>query len=192
MKLSADLAAFAARIGHRFADPALLVRALTHGSASGPGRESNERLEFLGDRVLALAMAEALLASDRQAAEGQIAPRFNALVRRETCAAVAREVELGAVLRLGRSETMSGGRRKEALLSDAMEAVIAAVYLDGGFEAARALVVRPLGRAHRRRGGRLARRQDRASGMGPGARRAAAGLRGGGALGPRPRAALHY
>ncbi|MFN6953071.1 MAG: ribonuclease III, partial [Albidovulum sp.] len=99
-------------------------------------------LEFLGDRVLGLVMAEALLAADRAASEGRLAPRFNALVRKETCAAVARDVNLGEVLKLGRSEMMSGGRRKEALLADAMEAVIAAVYLDAGFEAAKALVLR--------------------------------------------------
>ncbi len=71
-----------------------------------------------------------------------MAPRFNALVRKETCAAVAREIGLGEVMKLGRSEMMSGGRRKDALLGDALEAVIAAVYLDGGFEAAQGLVLR--------------------------------------------------
>jgi ribonuclease III len=76
------------------------------------------------------------------ASEGQIAPRYNALVRRETCADVAREIDLGAVLKLGRSEMKSGGRRKEALLADAMEAVLAAVYLDAGLEAARAVALR--------------------------------------------------
>ncbi|RYI30836.1 MAG: ribonuclease III, partial [Acetobacteraceae bacterium] len=74
--------------------------------------------------------------------EGQLAPRFNALVRKETCADVAREAGLGDVLKLGRSEMLTGGRRKEALLGDAMEAVIAAVYQDAGFEAARSLVLR--------------------------------------------------
>lgn len=142
MRLSADLAAFAARLGHEFRRPELLVRALTHPSLSSPGRPDNQRLEFLGDRVLGLVMAEALLAADRKATEGQLAPRFNALVRKETCAEVARTIDLGAALKLGRSETMTGGRRKEALLADAMEAVIAAVYLDAGFEAARALVLR--------------------------------------------------
>lgn len=142
MRLSADLAAFAARLGHEFRRPELLVRALTHPSLSAPSRPDNQRLEFLGDRVLGLVMAEALLAADREATEGQLAPRFNALVRKETCAEVARSVDLGAVLKLGRSETMTGGRRKEALLADAMEAVIAAVYLDAGFEGARAVVLR--------------------------------------------------
>ena len=142
MKLSADLNAFSGRIGHSFTRPELLVRALTHGSIGSQTRPDNQRLEFLGDRVLGLVMAEALLACDKGASEGQLAPRFNALVRKETCAEVAREIDIGAVLKLGRSEMMSGGRRKQALLGDAMEAVIAAVYLDGGFEAARALVLR--------------------------------------------------
>lgn len=142
MKLSADLKAFAGRIGHDFKRPELLIRALTHGSISSDTRPDNQRLEFLGDRVLGLVMAEAMLAADREASEGQLAPRFNALVRKETCADVARQVDLGTVLKLGRSEQMSGGRRKQALLGDAMEAVIAAVYLDAGFEAARDMIVR--------------------------------------------------
>ena len=142
MKLSGEMRAFAARVGHEFSRPALLVEALTHSSISSPGRADNQRLEFLGDRVLGLVMAEALLEADASAAEGQLAPRFNALVRKETCAAVAREAGLGAVLKLGRSEMLSGGRRKEALLGDAMEAVIAAVYVDAGYEAARDVVLR--------------------------------------------------
>lgn len=142
MKLSADLKAFEGRIGHDFKRPELLIRALTHGSISSDTRPDNQRLEFLGDRVLGLVMAEAMLAADREASEGQLAPRFNALVRKETCADVARQVDLGTVLKLGRSEQMSGGRRKQALLGDAMEAVIAAVYLDAGFEAARDMIVR--------------------------------------------------
>lgn len=141
MRLSADLAAFARRLGHDFTQPDLLVRAVTHASISTETRPDNQRLEFLGDRVLGLVMSEALLAADPDAPEGQLAPRFNALVRKETCAAVARQIDLGAVLRLGRSETMSGGRRKEALLGDAMEAVIAAVYEDAGYEAARRVVL---------------------------------------------------
>lgn len=142
MRLAADLSAFQTRIGHVFARPELLIRALTHSSLSSPTRPDNQRLEFLGDRVLGLVMTETLLAQDTGATEGQLAPRFNALVRKETCADVARGCGLGDVLKLGRSEMMSGGRRKEALLGDAMEAVIAAVYLDAGLEAARVLVLR--------------------------------------------------
>ncbi len=141
MKLSADLKAFQERLGHRFASPDLLIRAVTHPSMSSVHRDDNQRLEFLGDRVLGLVMAEALLKADPQATEGQLAPRYNALVRKETCAAIARQIDLGTVLKLGRSEMKSGGRRKEALLGDAMEAVIAAVYLDAGFEAAQARIV---------------------------------------------------
>ena len=142
MRLSADLQAFAGSIGHEFARPDLLLRAVTHASISSVTRPDNQRLEFLGDRVLGMVMAEALMAADTSASEGQLAPRFNALVRKEACADVAREVGLGEVLKLGRSEMLSGGRRKEALLGDALEAVIAAVYVDGGFDAARALVLR--------------------------------------------------
>lgn len=142
VKLSTDLQAFAGRIGHSFKRPELLVHAITHASLSSPTRPDNQRLEFLGDRVLGLVMAEALLAADKTANEGQLAPRFNALVRKETCADVAREYGVGDVLKLGRSEMMSGGRRKEALLGDAMEAVIAAVYQDAGFETARTMILR--------------------------------------------------
>lgn len=118
------------------------MRALTHPSISSSTRPDNQRLEFLGDRVLGLVMATALLEEDRAATEGQLAPRFNALVRKEACADVAREIDLGSVLKLGRSEMMSGGRRKQALLGDAMEAVIAAVYRDSGFETAQAMILR--------------------------------------------------
>lgn len=142
MKRSADLAAFEARLGYRFDRPDYLVRALTHGSRGGALGDDNQRLEFLGDRVLGLVIAEALLDRDGGAREGQLAPRFNALVRKETCADVARNLDLGAVLKLGRSEMKSGGRRKQALLGDAMEAVIAAVYCDAGFDAARQVVLR--------------------------------------------------
>jgi ribonuclease-3 len=142
MKLSADLRDFQHRLGHAFRDPELLVRALTHASLASDTRPDNQRLEFLGDRVLGLVMAEALLEADESAAEGQLAPRFNALVRKETCAEIAGEIGLGEVLKLGRSEMVTGGRRKAALLGDGMEAVIAAVYLDGGFANAKALVLR--------------------------------------------------
>ncbi len=142
MRLSKELRAFEQRIGHQFNRPELLMRSVTHASMSSPTREDNQRLEFLGDRVLGLVMATALLEADKGASEGQLAPRFNALVRKEACAEVAREIDIGAVLKLGRSEMMSGGRRKQALLGDAMEAVIAAVYKDAGFEAAQALILR--------------------------------------------------
>lgn len=142
MKLAAEVLAFCDRLGHRFVRPELLTRALTHSSIGSKTRPDNQRLEFLGDRVLGLVMAEALLEADRGATEGQLAPRFNALVRKETCADIARELGLGEVLRLGRSEMLTGGRRKSALLGDALEAVLAAVYLDGGIEAVRAVILR--------------------------------------------------
>ena len=142
MKLGSELRAFEARIGYSFSTPELLVEAVTHASMSSSTKNDNQRLEFLGDRVLGLVMAQALIEADPNASEGALAPRFNALVRKETCADVAREIDLGAVVRLGRSETVSGGRRKLALLGDAIEAVIAAVYLDSGFQAARDMVLR--------------------------------------------------
>ncbi|MCH2076807.1 MAG: ribonuclease III [Rhodobacteraceae bacterium] len=142
MKLSAEISAFQGSIGHEFSRPELLITALTHASLSSATRSDNERLEFLGDRVLGLVMAEALLDADGAASEGQLAPRFNSLVRKETCAEIARMVGLGDVLKLGRSEMLSGGRKKDALLGDGMEAVIAAVYRDGGMEAARAMILR--------------------------------------------------
>jgi ribonuclease III len=140
MKLSRAMAEVSARLGHDFGRPELLIEALTHPSMGGAAH--NQRLEFLGDRVLGLVIAEALLEQDPTAAEGDLAPRLNALVRKETCSEVAQSVDLGAGLRLGRSEMLSGGRRKSALLGDAMEAVIAAVYCDAGLGAARALVLR--------------------------------------------------
>ncbi|MEL6680061.1 MAG: ribonuclease III [Pseudomonadota bacterium] len=133
--------ALQAKLGHRFRTPDLLTEALTHASIATRARPDNQRLEFLGDRVLGLIIAEALLAEDPEATEGQIAPRFNALVRKETCAEIAAGIGIGEAMVLGRSEAISGGRRKTALLGDAMEAVIAAVYRDAGFEAARKVVL---------------------------------------------------
>gem|GEM_PF-6215802 len=94
MKLSAELVAFSDRLGHRFDAPELLIRALTHASISGTNKQDNQRLEFLGDRVLGLVIADALLTADKAAREGQLAPRFNALVRKETCADIAREIDV--------------------------------------------------------------------------------------------------
>jgi ribonuclease-3 len=131
----------AAVLGHRFAEPVLLEQAVTHPSATSPSRPGNQRLEFLGDRVLGLIVAEALLAAYPDEAEGALAPRFNALVRRETLAEIAAEIGLGEFLRLGRSEATGGGRRKKAILADAMEAVIAALFLDGGMAAAQHFIL---------------------------------------------------
>lgn len=146
MALSLDQSSFCDRLGHRFAREDLLQAALTHPSMFTPGRTDNQRLEFLGDRVLGLVIAEAVMADDPEAPEGSLAPRFNALVRKETLAEVARSLDLGAALRLGRSEMIAGGRKRDAALADAMEAVIAAVYLDAGLDAARAVVLRHWGK----------------------------------------------
>lgn len=135
-----DRAALKRLLGHEFRDAALLDEALTHPSAATGARPDNQRLEFLGDRVLGLCIAEALLEAYPGSAEGELAPRLNALVRREALADVATDIGLGAHLRLGRSEAISGGRRKAAILADATEAVIAALYLDGGYDAARRFI----------------------------------------------------
>ncbi len=137
----APLDRLATVLGHRFAERALLEQAVTHPSATSPARPDNQRLEFLGDRVLGLIVAEALLAAYPGEAEGALAPRFNALVRGETLAEIAVEIGLGEFLRLGRSEATGGGRRKKAILADAMEAVIAALFLDGGMAAAQHFIL---------------------------------------------------
>ncbi len=142
MKLASELKDLCTRLGHQFAQPELLIEATTHSSLSSATRADNQRLEFLGDRVLALVIAQALLEKDKDASEGILAPRFNALVRKEACADVAMQIDLGAALKLGRSEMLSGGRKKIAILGDAMEAVIAAVYLDAGFDTVENLIMR--------------------------------------------------
>lgn len=133
------------RIGHAFKDRDGLVRALTHRSAVPGDRvagESYQRHEFLGDRVLALVVAEMLFEAHPASEEGDLARRLNSLVRRETCADVAVALDLGPHIRLGVGERQSGGRGKEAILGDVMEAVIAAIFLDAGFETARSFVRR--------------------------------------------------
>jgi len=142
VKKSEAIRSFEQRLGYEFSNLSLLVEAITHSSIASDFRKDNQRLEFLGDRVLGLVMAEALLEIDQTAPEGTLAPRFNALVRKETCAEVARQIELGGVLKIGRSEMLSGGRRKDALLGDGMEAVIAAIYKDGGFEIAKTIIIK--------------------------------------------------
>jgi len=129
-----------AQLGHSFRDPDLLRRALTHASATGG--LSNERLEFLGDRVLGLVIAETLHRLYPDDPEGLLALKLNALVRSEACAAAAEKAGLPEHLILAASEVASGGRRKAAILAGACEAVIAALYLDGGFAAAKGFVER--------------------------------------------------
>lgn len=132
-----------AALGHTFKDRNLLEQALTHASVRGGGRQrpDNERLEFIGDRVLALAIADRLYSRHPQAREGELARAFNRLVRGETCAAIARSINLGPCLILSESEADSGGRDKHTILADAMEAVLAAIYLEAGFERARGIVL---------------------------------------------------
>ena len=132
-------------LGHRFKDVTLIERALTHSSVRGgkADRSDNERLEFIGDRVLGLAIAEVLSAQHPEATEGELARRYNRLVRGESCARVARSIDLGQHLILSESEADSGGREKMTILADAVEAVLGAVFLDAGFDKAR-MVVRKL------------------------------------------------
>ena len=129
--------ALAARLGHRFREPALLRAALTHRSAGGA---NNERLEFLGDAVLGMLIAETVYGGPPRADEGDLSRLRASLVNARTLAAVASELGLGEALTLGAGELKSGGFRRESILADALEALIGAVYLDGGLEAARAVV----------------------------------------------------
>jgi ribonuclease-3 len=130
------------RIDYRFSDETLLDRALTHISAlSGKSRSgSYQRLEFLGDRVLGLVISEMLLRNYPKADEGELSKRLADLVRRETCADVARVMDIGSALRLGNSESNAGGRRRTAILADVCESLIGAVFLDGGYPAAVKLI----------------------------------------------------
>jgi ribonuclease III len=130
------------RLGHKFRTATLLEEALTHASLRGSGerKSDNERLEFIGDRVLGLAIAELLNETFPAAREGELARLYNKLVRGETCAKVAREVDLGKHLKLAASEVQSGGRQKTTILADGIEAVLGAVFLDAGFDKARGVV----------------------------------------------------
>ena len=131
-----------ARLGHDFADPALLKLALTHASARSGARpdEDNERLEFLGDRVLGLAVAELLADTFPKAREGELARWFNHLVRAETCAETAQAWDLGDFILMSGGEAGSGGRGKKTILANTCEAVLGAVFADGGYQAAKDLV----------------------------------------------------
>jgi ribonuclease III len=141
-------AALEQRLGYRFADSALLREALTHSSATGHGRRavrSNERLEFLGDRVLGLVIAELLIRRFVREGEGALSRRLAALVRRDTLAELALELGLGQSLVLARSEDDTGGRSKPATLANGLEALIGALYLDGGLAPAAAFIERHFG-----------------------------------------------
>ncbi len=133
------------RIGYKFADAALLDCGLTHISALKGARNragSYQRMEFLGDHVLGLVISDMLFRAFPRADEGELSRRLADLVRKETCAEIARAIDLGAAIRLGSSEANAGGRTRPAILADVCEALIGAVYLDGGFAAAAAMVER--------------------------------------------------
>ncbi|MCX2723322.1 ribonuclease III [Roseibium salinum] len=140
-----SISALKATLAYDFKDLELLRVALTHASALAPADSvagSYQRLEFLGDRVLGLAIATMLHRHFPKADEGELARRFNHMVKRETCAEIAQELGIGDAMRIGLAEAQTGGRKKTALLADICEAVIAAIYLDGGFDAAEAFVRR--------------------------------------------------
>jgi ribonuclease-3 len=135
-------AALEERLGHRFADPRLLEQALTHRSR---GAENNERLEFLGDGVLGCAVADELYARFPQLSEGKLTRLRASLVREETLVQVARELGVEAFLRLGEGELAAGPEPRPSILADALEAVLGAVFLDGGYAAARTAVLAAFG-----------------------------------------------
>ena len=135
-------------LGYSFRQPRLLEEALTHKShvneARDKGRKDNERLEFLGDAVLSLIISEHLAASSPDSTEGTLSKHKAQLVSEASLAKAARRLDLGNLLRLGRGEELTQGREKTSLLANALEALIAAIYLDGGLEAARAFALRVL------------------------------------------------
>ncbi len=136
---------FEERIGYRFRDPALLEQALTHISALGGARNraaSYQRLEFLGDHVLGLVISDMLFRAFARADEGEMSRRLADLVRKEACAEVARAIDLGSAIRLGASEANAGGRGRAAILADVCEALIGAVFVDGGYPAAAGMIER--------------------------------------------------
>jgi len=137
-------------LGHDFADPGLLERALTHPSvgegaerdARGRPFEDNQRFEFLGDRVLGLLVADRLVREFPDADEGEMSGRLHPLVDKTACARVAEAIGVGPAMRLSPGEAKQGGRRRDGVLGDAMEAILAAVWLDGGMDAARGVFER--------------------------------------------------
>lgn len=135
------------KIGHSFRDRALLTTALTHSSYANENRgrgECNERLEFLGDSVLGMVVADALFRRFPELPEGRMTRLRAQLVCEESLHRVASELGLGEYVRLGRGEEHTGGRRRTSILADAVEAVIAAMYLDGGLETAKAFIERQI------------------------------------------------
>jgi ribonuclease-3 len=142
---SRGTADFEERIGYRFRDPALLEQALTHISALTGMRNragSYQRLEFLGDHVLGLVVSDMLFRAFPKADEGEMSRRLADLVRKEACADVARTIELGEAIRIGASEANAGGRGRTAILADVCEALIGAIFVDGGYAAGSAFIER--------------------------------------------------
>jgi len=139
---TSDLSQLSARLGHDFADPSLLKLALTHASARPDSKpnEDNERLEFLGDRVLGLAVAELLTTRFAEESEGVLARWFNHLVRTETCAEIGQSWNLGDFIIMSGGEAGSGGRAKKTILANACEAVLGAIFADAGYAVARRLI----------------------------------------------------
>lgn len=135
-----DLDVLEASVGHGFASRRLLQHALTHVSASSARPDSYERLEFLGDRVLGVVVAHMLYEAFPRESEGELSRRLADLVRKETCAEVAEDWGVGPFMRLGDGEAQTGGRKKRAILGDICEAIIGAVFLDGGLPAAEVVV----------------------------------------------------
>lgn len=139
------------RMGYRFSEPDLLDQALSHASSQTNRLNSNERLEFLGDRVLGLAVSAMLYERFPKETEGQLGYRFTNLVRKDTLAEVAGEIELAACIRMSPGERSAGGRENSSILADACEALIGAIFLDGGYDAAADFITRrwtPLADAH--------------------------------------------
>ncbi len=133
------LSDFEEKLNYSFSNRGFLERALTHTSAISPAKRieySYQRLEFLGDRVLGLVISDILIKRFPLANEGELSRTLNSLVRKETCAKVAQIIDLGKLIRLGESEARSGGANKEAILGDVCEAIIGAIYRDGGLEEA--------------------------------------------------------
>ncbi|MEK9684502.1 MAG: ribonuclease III [Rhodospirillaceae bacterium] len=136
----ASIRVLSKRLGHEFSNTEFIHRALTHSSSAEDFSESNERLEFLGDRVLGLVVAEILLERFPSEKEGQIARRLSKAVDQDSLARVAESIALQDFIRVGPGELKNGTRKRKAVVADSMEAIIGAVYLDAGLEIARSVI----------------------------------------------------
>ena len=137
--MKADTNKLCRDLGYTFNQQTLIEQALTHRSAGG---KNNERLEYLGDSILGFVIADALFSHFSEASEGQLSRLRSALVKRDTLAQIAREFALGEYLKLGQGELRSGGQSRDSILADSLEAVLAAIYLDGGYDATRSVILR--------------------------------------------------